>query len=96
MEAPKKTGIEYEQSNLTDQYREIDNIALKLQAKRIEALALRDGLFSASVVIESRAATRLGENIKLLTFVSIFFLPLSFCMVRGCFILYHKLVDTLH
>lgn len=31
-------------------------------------------------MIESRAATRLGENVKLLTFVSIFFLPLSFCM----------------
>jgi hypothetical protein len=31
--------------------------------------------------MESRASTRLGENVKLLTFVSIFFLPLSFCMV---------------
>jgi len=31
--------------------------------------------------MESRASTRLNENIKLLTFVSIFFLPLSFCMV---------------
>jgi hypothetical protein len=31
-------------------------------------------------VIESRASTQLGENIKLLTFVSIFFLPLSFVM----------------
>ena len=41
---------------------------------------LRDGLFNASAVIESRASTRLGENVKLLTFVSIFFLPLGFCM----------------
>ena len=38
-------------------------------------------LFNASAVIESRASTRLGENVKLLTFVSIFFLPLSFCTV---------------
>jgi hypothetical protein len=30
-------------------------------------------------VIESRAATRLGENVKLLTYVSIFYLPLAFC-----------------
>ena len=38
-------------------------------------------LFNASAVIESRASTRLGENIKLLTFVSIFFLPLAFTTV---------------
>lgn len=39
-------------------------------------------LFNASAVMESRMSTRLGENIKLLTLVSIFFLPLSFCTVR--------------
>lgn len=32
-------------------------------------------------MIESRASTRLGENVKLLTFVSVFFIPLSFCTV---------------
>jgi hypothetical protein len=37
-------------------------------------------LFSASGVIESRVSTRLGENVKLLTYVSIFYLPLSFCV----------------
>ncbi|KAF2184726.1 hypothetical protein K469DRAFT_578976 [Zopfia rhizophila CBS 207.26] len=41
--------------------------------------ALRDGLFNASALIESRAATKLGENVKLLTYVSIFYLPLAFC-----------------
>ena len=30
-------------------------------------------------MIESRAVTRLGENVKLLTYVSIFYLPLAFC-----------------
>jgi hypothetical protein len=47
--------------------------------KQDEAKALRDGLFSASAVMESRAATLLGQNIKLLTYVSIFFLPISIC-----------------
>ncbi|THZ90381.1 hypothetical protein D6C82_10463, partial [Aureobasidium pullulans] len=41
--------------------------------------ALRDGLFNASGVLESRAANRLSENVKLLTYVSIFYLPLAFC-----------------
>jgi hypothetical protein len=36
-------------------------------------------LFNASAVIESRAATELGENVKLLTYISIVYLPLSFC-----------------
>ncbi|MCJ1310262.1 hypothetical protein MMC25_003924 [Agyrium rufum] len=49
------------------------------RTKLANTKALRDALFSASAVIESRASTRLGENVKLLTFVSIFFLPLSFC-----------------
>ncbi|PMD46738.1 hypothetical protein L207DRAFT_220066 [Hyaloscypha variabilis F] len=47
--------------------------------QRTKAVALRDGLFSASAVMESRASTRLGENVKLLTYVSIFYLPLAFC-----------------
>jgi hypothetical protein len=38
-------------------------------------------LFSASAVMESRASTRLGENVKLLTYVSTFYLPLAFCTV---------------
>ncbi|KAE9370907.1 hypothetical protein N431DRAFT_468918 [Stipitochalara longipes BDJ] len=47
--------------------------------QRTKLVALRDGLFSASAVMESRASTRLGENVKLLTYVSIFYLPLAFC-----------------
>lgn len=31
-------------------------------------------------MIESHEATRLGQNVKLLTFVSIFYLPLGFCV----------------
>jgi hypothetical protein len=31
--------------------------------------------------MESRTSTRLGENVRLLTFVSVFFLPLGLCVV---------------
>ncbi|KAF7118016.1 hypothetical protein CNMCM5793_007385 [Aspergillus hiratsukae] len=37
------------------------------------------GLRNASTVIESRAATQLGENVKVLAYVSIFYLPLGYC-----------------
>ncbi|KAK0655942.1 hypothetical protein B0T16DRAFT_23449 [Cercophora newfieldiana] len=57
----------------------LEALRVRFANKREEAVALRDGLFNASAVIESRMSTKLGENIKLLTFVSIFFLPLSFC-----------------
>ncbi|KAF7890698.1 hypothetical protein EAF00_009013 [Botryotinia globosa] len=47
---------------------QLEEIAKRLRDKRQEALDLRDGLFNARDVMESRAATRLGENVKLLTF----------------------------
>ncbi|KAF7907018.1 uncharacterized protein EAF01_004605 [Botrytis porri] len=61
----------------------LQDIANRLSDEREEALALRDGLFNASGVMESQASTQLGENIKLLTFVSIFFLSLSFSIVQS-------------
>jgi hypothetical protein len=33
--------------------------------------------------MESRASTRLGHNVALLTYVSIFYLPLAFCAVSS-------------
>ncbi|PMD18890.1 hypothetical protein NA56DRAFT_725724, partial [Hyaloscypha hepaticicola] len=36
---------------------------------------MRDGLFNASAVIESRASTRFGENVKLITYMTILFCP---------------------
>lgn len=38
-----------------------------------------DGLFNASALSETRITNRLGQNVKLLTYVSIFYLPLAFC-----------------
>ncbi|CZR59443.1 uncharacterized protein PAC_09335 [Phialocephala subalpina] len=40
---------------------------------------LRDGLFRATTLQESKKTTRLTENVSLLTYVSIFFMPLAFC-----------------
>ncbi|KAJ5460173.1 uncharacterized protein N7458_001725 [Penicillium daleae] len=39
----------------------------------------RDGLFNASALSETRNTNRLSQNVKLLTYVSIFYLPLAFC-----------------
>ena len=67
------------QLSFTDrQYAVLQNQRESFRQKLTATKALRDALFNASAVIESRASTRLGENVKLLTFVSIFFLPLAF------------------
>ncbi|KAL2835987.1 hypothetical protein BJY01DRAFT_252230 [Aspergillus pseudoustus] len=68
----------------------------RLEILRDQVTALRDGLFNASAVIESRAATELGENVRLLTYVSIVYLPLSFCAALWSIdFSYHPLVFTL-
>jgi hypothetical protein len=66
---------------LEEVYVALKNLRLYFSEKLASTKALRDGLFNASAVVESRASTRLGENVKLLTLVSIFFLPLAFCTV---------------
>ncbi|KAI4172149.1 MAG: hypothetical protein LQ346_008650 [Caloplaca aetnensis] len=65
--------------NVERQCRVLQNQREYFRQKLASTRALRDALFNASAVIESRASTRLGENVKLLTFVSVFFIPLSFC-----------------
>ncbi|GIJ91731.1 hypothetical protein Asppvi_010703 [Aspergillus pseudoviridinutans] len=54
---------------------------IKVQMDELAAAvrARRDGLFNASALGESMNSTRLGQNVKLLTYVSIFYLPLAFC-----------------
>ncbi|KIX03687.1 uncharacterized protein Z518_07240 [Rhinocladiella mackenziei CBS 650.93] len=54
---------------------ELKRLRQAFQEKLERITVMRDGLFNASAVMESRASTQLGENVKLLTFVSIFFLP---------------------
>lgn len=43
-------------------------------------------LFNVSSVMEARASTQLGENVNLLTSMSIFSLPLSLCMVIASYL----------
>lgn len=76
--------LEHDQRQLAfaeRQYLVLQNQRESFRQKLASTKALRDALFNASAVIESRASTRLGENVKLLTFVSIFFLPLAFTTV---------------
>ncbi|KAH9213465.1 hypothetical protein DL95DRAFT_234039, partial [Leptodontidium sp. 2 PMI_412] len=54
-------------------------ILQRFNSQKARAEALRDGLFNASAVVESRLSTRLAQNVKLLTYVSIFYLPIAFC-----------------
>ncbi|KAK0106339.1 hypothetical protein ONS96_003977 [Cadophora gregata f. sp. sojae] len=73
-----KPEFEREIKNMLNLYEENDD-------RRKEIRTLRDQLFSGTSVLESRKSVELsgvtilqGHNIKLLTLVSIFFLPLTF------------------
>ncbi|KAI9670852.1 MAG: hypothetical protein M1817_003737 [Caeruleum heppii] len=50
-----------------------------VQRKSAEVRNLRDGLIGASSLFDSRTTVRQGDNIRLLTYVTLLFLPLSFC-----------------
>ncbi|KAL4971370.1 hypothetical protein BDW66DRAFT_155736 [Aspergillus desertorum] len=57
----------------------LKDLQAQFKAKLATVQALRDGLFNASALMESRSSTRLGQDVQLLTYVSIFYLPLAFC-----------------
>ncbi|KAL8671273.1 MAG: hypothetical protein Q9168_004227 [Polycauliona sp. 1 TL-2023] len=54
----------------------------RIERKRQEVQSLSDGLFSASSVAEGRLAAEQNSNIRLLTLVTIAYLPLNFASVR--------------
>ncbi|KAF2720381.1 hypothetical protein K431DRAFT_93394 [Polychaeton citri CBS 116435] len=67
------------------QMRNLKKLIFEYEARRREVTSLRDQLFSGTSVLESRKSVeqaeitvQQGHNIKLLTLVSIFFLPLTF------------------
>ena len=60
---------------------ELDVMHKKNERTRNEIFSLREQLFSGSSVRESRRAIEQGDNIKILTGVSMLFLPLTFVTV---------------
>lgn len=69
----------YHLSQAKSEVSRLEVVRRRLEKHLDRTKVLRDGLFNASGVIESRASTELGRNVRLLTYVSIFYLPLSFC-----------------
>jgi hypothetical protein len=54
----------------------------RIRKKSEQVLRLRDGLFSVTSLSDTSVTIHQGENIKLLTYFTILFLPLSFSTVR--------------
>ncbi|KAH8801460.1 hypothetical protein F5884DRAFT_684657 [Xylogone sp. PMI_703] len=77
---PSASGVQYERkvSATQEEVNRLKDLKSQFEILHRKTMTLRDGLFNASSVIESRESARLGQNVKLLTYVSIFYLPLAF------------------
>ena len=73
--AARREGLRHE---LERAVRELQAVRDKNEHTRTEIRSLREQLFSGSSVMESRRAIEQGSNIKVLTGVSMIFLPLTF------------------
>lgn len=60
---------------------ELDDVQKRNERTRKEIENLRDQLFSGSSIKESRRAIDQGDNIRILTMISMLFLPLTFVTV---------------
>jgi Mg2+ and Co2+ transporter CorA len=61
---------------------ELTDVLKRNERTRKEIENLRDQLFSGSSIKESRRAIEQGDNIRILTMISMIFLPLTFVTVR--------------
>lgn len=61
---------------------ELTEVLKRNERTRKEIENLRDQLFSGSSIKESRRAIEQGDNIRILTMISMIFLPLTFVTVR--------------
>lgn len=57
---------------------ELEKKIERIRSRAEEVKDLRKGLISASALFDSRTSVRQGENIRLLTYITLLFLPLSF------------------
>ena len=79
-----ETQIEHKEESLMTIHFAIQALRNKLtdlKKKHDEVMNLRDGLFSTSQLLDSRVSVRQNDNIRLLTYVNLLFLPLGFCTV---------------
>ncbi len=73
--AARREGLRHE---LERAVHDLQAVQVKNEQTRTEIRSLREQLFSGSSVMESRRAIEQGSNIKVLTGVSMIFLPLTF------------------
>jgi hypothetical protein len=64
--------------DIDDAVEQLESKVARVRKRIDEVEGLRTGLISASALFDSRTAVRQGENIRLLTYITILFLPLSF------------------
>lgn len=61
-----------------NEIRQLEQVQDQNAREQKDIKSLREQLFSGTSVLETRKSLEQGQNIKLLTLVSIFFLPLTF------------------
>ncbi|KAF2104083.1 hypothetical protein NA57DRAFT_50929 [Rhizodiscina lignyota] len=64
--------------DINDAVSELESKTRAIRKRAEEVRDLRKGLISASALFDSRISVRQGENIRLLTYITLLFLPLSF------------------
>lgn len=86
--APESPAGQAYRAHMANLRRELDKVVRELgevlkrnERTRKEIENLRDQLFSGSSIKESRRAIEQGDNIRILTMISMIFLPLTFVTV---------------
>lgn len=80
LQDPRITDNDWQRNvrDIDDAVDELRKKITKIRTMTDEVKELRRGLISASALFDSRTSVRQGENIRLLTYITLLFLPLSF------------------